>query len=440
MMRYLNRYLYPMLGNFFDFGGGMRGNRSQESRQKRLNSSLEIDLDEKGAARTGDQEKDWDQDWVESVRQQLVAWYEQAQRDLPWRSAVNPYGTLVSEMMLVQTTVAAVVPYFERFLRQFPDPKALADADEADVLKAWEGLGYYRRARQLQAAARMIVDVHGGKIPNDPAAVRALPGVGRYIAGAILSLAFDRPEPILEANSQRVLARLLAWRGDLKASATRARLWEAAERLVPPRGAGIFNQALMELGALLCTPRQPSCLLCPLATICLARRLGLQDELPVIARKPAPLAVSEACAAVVRKGKILIVQRGPDGLWANFWEFPTINLGGADPAGRSFSGPVDLSEGVKRLTGISARIGPRIKTISYAVTKHRVRLLVHVAQGLSGMLKPGRHLSNALWVEPERLVEFPFGSAGRQLAIWIVQNPQRLGMKGPSLRRTPASE
>ena len=185
---------------------------------------------------------------------------------------------LVSELMLVQTTVTAVIPYFERFLRRFPDLRSLADADEAEVLKAWEGLGYYRRARQLQAAARQVVREHAGRIPNDPAAVRALPGVGRYIAGAVLSFAFDRSEPIVEANSQRVLARLLALREDLKASPVRERIWKAAEHLVPEHGAGDFNQALMDLSALVCTPRSPSCLLCPLVTLCRARQLGLQER------------------------------------------------------------------------------------------------------------------------------------------------------------------
>ena len=189
-----------------------------------------------------------DGSWVAAVQRGLVAWYGEARRELPWRANRDPYRILVSELMLVQTTVAAVIPYFERFLRRFPDIQSLAEADEAQVLKAWEGLGYYRRARQLHAAARQVVQEYGGTIPDDPAAVRALPGVGRYIAGALLSMAFDRPEPIVEANSQRVLARLVAMRENLKAASARERIWQAAERLVPARGAGTFNQALMELG------------------------------------------------------------------------------------------------------------------------------------------------------------------------------------------------
>ena len=252
---------------------------------------------------------DQDEIWVSSVQTRLMEWYREARRDLPWRANRDPYRILVSEMMLVQTTVTAVIPYFDRFLNQFPDAGALAAAAESDVLKAWEGLGYYRRARQLQAAAQTIVSEHGGAIPNDPALVRALPGVGRYIAGAILSFAFDRPEPIVEANSQRVLARLLAIRENLKAASTLDRLWRAAARLVPARSAGIFNQGLMELGALVCTPREPACLVCPLSTLCEARRLGLQDRLPIVTPRPKPLAVTEACAIVASAGRILIVQR-----------------------------------------------------------------------------------------------------------------------------------
>jgi A/G-specific adenine glycosylase len=330
-------------------------------------------------------------------------------------------------MMLVQTTVTAVIPYFERFLRRFPDVTALASAAEVDVLKAWEGLGYYRRAKQLQAAARKIVREHGGTIPDDPAAVRALPGVGRYIGGAILSFAFDRPEPIVEANSQRVLARLLALPGNLQTAATRERIWQAAERLVPAEGAGTFNQALMELGALICSPRQPACLICPLSTLCEARRLGIQDRLPVMTPKPPPLAVTEASAIVVRDGQVLIVQRGQGGLWEQFWEFPTIHIEGADPAGRSFGSPVTLVDGVRRLTGIRARVGESVKTLSYSVTNHRVKLMVHVAKALSGTPVPGPGLVDARWAEPERLSDHTFSSVGRRLIAWINQNPSLLG-------------
>ena len=366
---------------------------------------------------------DRDDEWVRRVRQALLAWDAHAHRELPWRADRDPYRVLVSEMMLVQTTVAAVVPYFERFLARFPTIATLAEADEADVLKAWEGLGYYRRARQLHAAARAVMGRHGGAFPDDPEAVRALPGVGRYIAGAILSFAFDRQAPIVEANTQRVLARWLAWRGDLKTSATQARLWEAAGRLVPAMGAGAFNQAFMELGALICTPKAPACLLCPVAADCRARRLGLQEAIPVTTPKPPPLASAEAAALVFRGGKVLILQRGPVRLWEDFWELPTVHLSGADPAGRAFDdGSVDLAEGVRRLTGVEAEVGRACAAFTYGVTRHRVRLEAHEAHGRTDPLVPGPGVRQAVWESAENLGRYPFSAAGRRLVAVAVRH------------------
>jgi A/G-specific adenine glycosylase len=370
---------------------------------------------------------DGDGAWVARVRERLVTWYEHEHRDLPWRGTRDPYRILVSELMLVQTTVAAVVPYYARFLERFPDVRALADAEEPDVLKLWEGLGYYRRARQLHASARTIVADHGGTFPSDSDAIRALPGVGRYIAGAILSFAFDLPAPILEANTQRVLARWLGCREDIKRSSVQERLWLAAERLVPPTGAGTFNQAFMELGALVCIPRGPLCLVCPVAAECRARALGIQEQVPVLAPKPPPLGVTEACALVTRGGRWLIVQRGPGGLWEQFWEFPTIHLTGADPAGRSFGVPIDLAEGVRRLTGASVRIGPLVATVPYSVTRHRVELSAYSAVGLSEPLNPGPGLVRASWELPEALANYPFGSAHRRLIAWVIKQGATAG-------------
>ncbi len=368
-------------------------------------------------------EADLDPVWVESIRRKLTDWYVGASRDLPWRRDRDPYRILVSETMLVQTTVTAVIPYFERFLARFPTIDALAGADERDVLKAWEGLGYYRRARQLHAAAKAVVVEHGGVVPANPDALRSLSGVGRYITGAILSFAFDIPAPIVEANTQRVLARWFAIRSDLKASSTQTRLWEAAGRLVPPTGAGVFNQAFMELGALICTPKSPSCLVCPVASECRARALGLQDILPTVAAKPPPLPSAEAAAIVVRSGRVLIVRRGPAKLWEGFWEFPTVHVSGADPAGRSFSdGSIDLASGVERLTGARVAVGRLARTIHYSVTKHRVQLDAYEGEGLSEALTPGRGLDAAVWERPENLSNHPFSSAGRKLIDWVLLN------------------
>jgi A/G-specific adenine glycosylase len=385
--------------------------------------------------RAEDEGRDTDAAWVAGVRDALGAWYDAGHRDLPWRREPRPYRVLVSEMMLVQTTVAAAVPYFERFLARFPTVEALAGADEAEVLRVWEGLGYYRRARQLQAAARAIVAEHGGRVPDDPEAMRALPGVGRYIAGAVLSIAYDRPEPILEANSRRVLARWLGWEGP-PGAATDARLWRAAERLVPPVGAGRFNQALMELGATVCAPRQPRCLACPVAPWCQARARGTQDAVPATASRPGPQEVAEACVVVASAGRVLLVRRAVGGLWAGFWEFPTLHRDGPDPARRRFEDdPIDLAEGLERLTGVAVEVedGPA-HAIRFGVTRYRVGLTAYrgrVARPVPGTPRPGPGLDAAEWVAVDDLGRHPLGAAQRRLAVWF----ERRGWDGPKDHR-----
>ncbi len=363
---------------------------------------------------------DLDQDWLRGVRAALVGWYDESARALPWRRDRDPYRVLVSETMLVQTTVKAVVPYFERFVTRFPDFATLAAADLDEVVRAWEGLGYYRRARQLHAAAVRVVSEFGGRMPDDPTAIQALPGVGRYMAGAILSFAFDRAQPIVEANSERVLARLLAVRGDTRSGPIRERLWLAAERLVPQQEPGRFNQALIELGALVCAPRRPACLVCPLASLCQARRQGLEEAIPEARPRPAPLAVVEECAIVTQGSLVLVVQRGAGGLWERFWEFPTIHVEGADPGGRALGPDVDLARGVQLLTGVQARIGAAVKSIRYSVTKHRVALTARRGVAVSGALEPGPGLIDARWVEPRSLADLTMSSAGRRLAASCV--------------------
>ncbi|WP_337175591.1 NUDIX domain-containing protein [Paludisphaera sp.] len=371
--------------------------------------------------------------WLAGVRERLLAWFDVEKRPLPWRADRDPYRILVSEMMLVQTTVAAVVSYFDRFVAEFPDLASLAAADEERVLKAWEGLGYYRRARQLHAAARAIVADHGGGMPRDPAAVRALPGVGRYMAGAILSQAFDLPEPIVEANSRRVLARLVAERGEVTTAKPLARLWEVAGRLVAGERAGDFNQALMELGALVCAPREPRCLICPVAESCEARRLGLQAEIPRLPARTASQEVAEACAVVVDAGRVLMVRRAGPGLWAGFWEFPTVHLVGPDPAGRGGLGPsIDLERGVERLTGVEIVVGSLVHSLSYGVTRYRVRLDAHAATPRprpgGAELVPGSGMSAAAWVEPGGLRELTMSAAGRRLVAAIRSDPAAWGL------------
>src|SRR6266852_396195 len=219
-------------------------------------------------------------DFRRQLCRSLLAWFDRHRRDLPWRRSRDVYHIWVSEVMLQQTQVATVIPYFKRFLEAFPTLADLAAAEEGDVLRLWEGLGYYRRARDLHRAAQRVVADHGGRIPQEPALLASLPGIGRYTLGAILSQAFDRRLPILETNSQRVLCRLFGRRCDPRRGQARRWLWEIAESLLPARRVGAFNQALMELGALVCTPAVPRCGACPVRALCAARRLGIQDEIP----------------------------------------------------------------------------------------------------------------------------------------------------------------
>jgi A/G-specific adenine glycosylase len=257
------------------------------------------------------------------LQAQLAAWFRKAARDLPWRRTRDPYAILVSEIMLQQTQVATVIPYYERWLSRFPDFATLAAADESEVLSVWQGLGYYSRARNLHRAAKTVVTTHGGEMPRDPALIRALPGIGRYTAGAVASFAFDLPEPLVDANVARVLARLLNLHTPIDSTAGQAALWSAAVALVPRKRSRIFNAALMELGAILCIPRSPQCLLCPIRKHCLAFAKGTTDSLPKKKPRRKMVALAEHCAWIVQRGCVLLEQQtGPR--WRGLWKLPTL--------------------------------------------------------------------------------------------------------------------
>ncbi|HWE94613.1 MAG TPA: A/G-specific adenine glycosylase [Tepidisphaeraceae bacterium] len=261
----------------------------------------------------------------------LLRWYDRSRRDLPWRvdvaggAELNPYHVLVSETMLQQTQVATVIPYFHRFLARFPTLADLAAADEQEVLRHWQGLGYYSRARNLQSAARMVVGELGGTMPCEPAELLKLPGVGRYTAGAVASIAFGRRAPILDANVQRVLCRLDAIATDPRDRRTQQHLWRRAEDILPRRRVGDFNSAMMELGALVCTPRNPQCLLCPVREHCEAFAAGVQEKIPAPKKaKPTPLVRRRTYCVRRDDGQWLLEQRPATGRWAGMWQFITI--------------------------------------------------------------------------------------------------------------------
>ncbi|GIU80224.1 MAG: A/G-specific adenine glycosylase [Bryobacteraceae bacterium] len=255
--------------------------------------------------------------------QLLLEWYASARRDLPWRRTRDPWRVLVSEVMLQQTRVSVVIPYYERFLARFPSPQALAGAEEEELLALWAGLGYYSRARNLKRAAEAIC-ARGG-FPETAEEWRALPGIGEYTAAAVASICFREPVAVLDGNVARVMARLTAEEGDIASGSVRLRLKEQAQALLEPAHPGDFNQALMELGATVCLPRQPKCLLCPWQDLCQARRRGLEAELPVKARRRQPERVALRLALIVDRGRLLLRRRPEDGRrLAGFWELPSV--------------------------------------------------------------------------------------------------------------------
>ena len=256
-----------------------------------------------------------------AIRRALLAWYRKNKRDLPWRRTRDPYRIWISEVMLQQTRVAAVIPYYERFLQRFPDVAALAAAPEQDLLAAWAGLGYYSRARNLQKAAKQILELDG--FPSDYLTIRSLAGVGDYTASAISSIAFDVRRPVLDGNAARVLSRLTAESGDIGSAVVRKRLWSVADSLIDPKSPGEFNQGLMELGATTCLPREPACAACPLRNHCAALQAGRQREIPLKAGKPRPLVVEKKLVVIERAGRILMWQRPAESRrMAGFWELP----------------------------------------------------------------------------------------------------------------------
>jgi A/G-specific adenine glycosylase len=292
---------------------------------------------------------------------------------MPWRETRDPYAIWISEAMLQQTRVETVIPYWERFLRRFPDVHALATADLDDVLGAWAGLGYYSRARNLQAAARVIDRDHGGKLPNDAETLQTLPGIGRYTAGAVASIAFDRPEPILDGNVKRVLARLLGIREDIGRPATVERLWEEAGALAHGPHPGDLNQALMELGATVCTPRTPRCEACPVSQCCDARAKGDAESLPIKARKKAARKVEAVAALVVRRGKALAVRRPSRGLLGGLWDLPGGDLMAGDTP------RAGLSRALRERVGLEISRASEIGTVEHVFTHRKLTLHVYRA-------------------------------------------------------------
>jgi A/G-specific adenine glycosylase len=308
---------------------------------------------------------------LQAIRQGLLAHYDRHARDLPWRRRRDPYAIWVSEIMLQQTRVETVLRYYDRFLARFPDATALAAAHEDEVLAAWSGLGYYRRARLLHSGVREVVARYGGAVPEDVTARRALPGIGRYTAGAIGSIAFDRAEPLVDGNVARVFSRLFEIETPLGRADTQARLWDLAERIVVGPRPGALNQALMELGATLCSKAAPGCGRCPVAAECGAHASGRAQRLPVVTKKAAPREQPLTAAVVLdASGECVLLQRAERGLFAGLWNLPMAEVRGA----------AALTAKLREL-GVRAQLRSRASgVVEHVLTHRRLRVAVFLAE------------------------------------------------------------
>lgn len=339
----------------------------------------------------------------------LLAWYDIHARVLPWRSHPSPYSTWVSEVMLQQTQVDTVIPYFERWMQRFPTLESLAAADQTEVLRLWEGLGYYSRARHLHQAAHQVVAQYAGKLPADLKTLLSLPGIGRYTAGAILSIAFDQKQPALDGNIRRVYARITNSSEPLNTTISDKQLWSFTESALPDTRAGDFNQALMDLGAATCTPQNPACDLCPIQSDCQAFALGTQNSLPV-KRQKAPIPHWIVGAGVVfQDSKVLVAKRPQKGLLGGLWEFP---------GGKLESDDQDLPACIRRELveelELKVVVDEQLGVYSHAYTHFKVTVHAYFC-----ILEPGETITESetlRWLQPEQLANFPMGKVDRRIA------------------------
>jgi A/G-specific adenine glycosylase len=339
----------------------------------------------------------------------LLKWFSANARELPWRRTSDPYAIWVSEIMLQQTQVKTVLPYYGRWMKALPNIRTLARAKSDKIHKLWEGLGYYTRVRNMQAAAQHIVDVHGGTFPKDYEKILSLKGIGRYTAGAICSIAFNQPAPILDGNVIRVLTRLFGVEGNPKERQVNACLWEMAAGLVLATSeCGLLNQSLMELGALVCTPREPKCEICPVRERCIALRSGRVNELPALPQRVAATRRRFAGFVVRQNGAVLVRQRPAGVVNAHLWEFPNVELNGE-----------------KNITSIAQRtIGPDINNvkplarIQHTITRYRITLEVYEGTS-SSALEP----TLGIWADKRKLRSLAFSSAHKKIASLLLQKP-----------------
>ena len=357
---------------------------------------------------------------MKPFQKKLLAWFESHRRDLPWRRTYNPYHIWISEIMLQQTQMDRVVDYFNRWVKRFPDIYDLAQASEEEIFKLWEGLGYYARARNILKAADILVNQFSGNLPADHQALLNLPGIGKYTAGAIMSLAFNKEYPIVDANIERLFSRIFNIDTPVKDKENKRFIWQKAKELIPRGEARHFNQALMELGALVCTPRNPLCSMCPVQKHCEAFQLGVVAERPISNRSNNFIPIEMVTGILIHKGKIFIQKRLENDVWGNLWEFP----GGRLKPGEN------PEEALCReyLEETEFRIGnlEKIMVVKHGYTRYRVTLHCYYCKLLNGRATPVLHAAQeSRWVMPSELNKFAFPAGHRKLIAGIKNDLQK---------------
>ncbi len=347
---------------------------------------------------------------VSPLASRLLDWYARHARRLPWRNQPDPYAVWVSEIMLQQTRVETVYPYYELWMARFPTLQALASASQQEVLNAWEGLGYYSRARNLHRAAQKVVSEYGGHLPRSLPELQSLPGIGRYTAGAIASLAFGQDAAALDGNIRRVLAHVFNVELPDRSNAGERLLWELAELHLPAGRAGDYNQALMDLGATVCTPRSPDCPNCPLTDLCAAYALGIQEERPVRLPKKDVPHYTVTAAVLQRANQVLIAQRPEAGLLGGLWEFP----GGKIEAGETLA--QGLQRELREELAVEIEVGAGLGVYTHAFSHFRITLHAFACRLANGAAPQALEHRALAWVRLPELADYPMGKVDRQIA------------------------
>jgi A/G-specific adenine glycosylase len=370
---------------------------------------------------------------ISAIVKNLLAWFSQNARDLPWRRTRDPYAIWVSEIMLQQTQVKTVLPFWERWMRELPTIESAAHADSRAIHKLWEGLGYYTRVRNLQKAAKFIVENHDGKFPTDFDDILALPGIGRYTAGAISSIAFNQPTPILDGNVMRVLTRIFGIGENPRDKKTNQRLWQIAEELVShskvefpnsKSACSHLNQSLMELGALVCTPRNPQCTACPIKKLCVAFKEDRVADLPNLGKREKATARMFVAFVIERNGQFLVRQR-PEGIVnAHLWEFPNIEILTESADNKNGNGHASFARAACEL-GIEFQNARPICTVKHSITRYRMTL-----QAFGVQPRRAPRISDGVWLPHAQLDSLPFTSAHRKVANRILSREGGEGGEG----------